>query len=76
MRTGHHQRAEDKNAAKRPEANKGEREEENHSGISSETQWLKRLRNNETCMLLRTTASVSKRATPLAKFLGLQALTE
>ena len=46
-RAGGHQRAEDKNVAKRPDANKEGREEENRPGISSETRWLKRLRNNE-----------------------------
>ena len=47
-RAGGHQRAEDKNVAKRPDANKGGREEENRSGIASKAKRLRRLRNNET----------------------------
>ena len=39
---------EDKNVAKRPEANKGGREEENRSGITSKAKRPRRLRNNET----------------------------
>jgi hypothetical protein len=37
-----------KNAAKRPDANEGGREEEERPGIAAEPDRLRRLRNNET----------------------------
>ena len=60
-RVGGHQRAEDKNVAKRPDANKVGREEENRSGIASKARRLRRLRNNETEMpqFLATSKSMS-----------------
>ena len=46
-----HQREKDKNVAKRPDANKGGREEENRLGISTGRKRRSRLRNNETVFL-------------------------
>ena len=68
-----HQLAEYKNVAKRPDANKGGREEENRSGISTETNLLRRLRNNETCMPMQAKAVDSMSAKLIAKFLRLPA---
>ena len=60
--TAHGQPPEDKNVAKRPDANKGGREEENRSGITLKTKRPKRLRNNETVMpqLFATSFGVSR----------------
>ena len=66
-----HQRAEDKNVAKRPEANKEGREEENRFEIAPTADGPRRLRNNENVLLSSiplTKTSCFTSANTVAKF--------